>query len=111
MEAHLEQVLNETPELDSELLDDRTKVLGVLAADNDGMCLMAKGEIDKGLVSLATALSSVAATLEEDAEELPTIVIDTEETRVNDFEFLPSLRRQMLIKKETDVSVVIVKKV
>ena len=28
------------PELDSELLDDRTKVLGVLAADNDGMCLM-----------------------------------------------------------------------
>jgi len=59
---------------------------------------MAKGEIDKGLVSLATALSSVAATLEEDAEELPTIVIDTEET-------------QMLIKKETDVSVVIVKKV
>jgi len=97
MEAHLEQVLNETPELDSELLDDRTKVLGVLAADNDGMCLMAKGEIDKGLVSLATALSSVAASL-EDAEELPTIVIDTEET-------------QMLIKKEADVSVVIVKKV
>ena len=30
------------PELDSELLDDRTKVLGVLAADNDGMCLMGK---------------------------------------------------------------------
>ena len=41
---------------------------------------LAKGEIDKGLVSLATALSSVAASLEEDAEELPTIVIDTEET-------------------------------
>ena len=101
--------------MDSELLDDRTKVLGVLAADNDGLCLMgncnfifikgginhyikcgphvlkknkinliifilAKGEIDKGLVSLATALSSIAANLEEDAEELPTIVIDTEET-------------------------------
>jgi hypothetical protein len=98
MEAHLEQVLNETPELDSELLDDRTKVLGVLAADNDGMCLMAKGEIDKGLVALATALSSIASSLEEDAEELPTIIIDTEET-------------QMLIKKESDVSVVIVKKV
>jgi hypothetical protein len=86
------------PELDSELLDDRTKVLGVLAADNDGMCLMAKGEIDKGLVALATALSSIASSLEEDAEELPTIIIDTEET-------------QMLIKKESDVSVVIVKKV
>ena len=28
--------------MDSELLDDRTKVLGVLAADNDGMCLMGK---------------------------------------------------------------------
>lgn len=98
MEAHLEQVLNETPELDSELLDDRTKVLGVLAADNDGMCLMAKGEIDKGLVSLATALSSIASNLEVEAEELPTIVIDTEET-------------QMLIKKEADVSVIIVKKV
>ena len=98
------------PELDSELLDDRTKVLGVLAADNDGMCLMgkycnvpeeifqyrilvqllkvylfsikhlAKGEIDKGLVALATALSSIASSLEEDAEELPTIIIDTEET-------------------------------
>ena len=98
--------------MDSELLDDRTKVLGVLAADNDGMCLMgkyctvpeeifqyhilikrqlfkvylssikhlAKGEIDKGLVALATALSSIASSLEEDAEELPTIIIDTEET-------------------------------
>jgi len=40
----------------------------------------AKGEIDKGLVALATALSSIASSLEEDAEELPTIIIDTEET-------------------------------
>ena len=42
--------------------------------------ILAKGEIDKGLVSLATALSSIASNLEEDAEELPTIVVDTEET-------------------------------
>ena len=41
---------------------------------------LAKGEIDKGLVALATALSSIASSLEEDAEELPTIIIDTEET-------------------------------
>ena len=42
--------------------------------------MLAKGEIDKGLVSLATALSMIASKLEEEAEELPTIVIDTEET-------------------------------
>ena len=51
-----------------------------LACINITFVFLAKGEIDKGLASLATALSAVAANLEEDTEESPTIVIDTEET-------------------------------
>jgi len=95
----LGEILSYTPELDSELLDEKSKVLGVLAADTtNGQCLVAKGEIDKSLAGLATALSSIGATLEENSQETPTVVVDTEET-------------QMLIKQEPDVTVVIVKKV
>jgi len=91
--------LSYTPELDSELLDEKSKVLGVLAADTtNGQCLIAKGDIDKGLAGLATALSSIGASLEENPKEIPTVVVDTEET-------------QMLIKQEPDVTVVIVKNV
>jgi len=108
----LDQVLSYTPELDSELLDEKSKVLGVLAADSsNGQCLIAKGDIDKGLAGLATALSSIGATLEDNSKEIPTVVVDTEETRVSDYEFLPPLRRQMLVKQEPDVTVVIVKSV
>lgn len=99
METGLDQVLSYTPELDSELLDEKSKVLGVLAADTtNGQCLIAKGDIDKGLAGLATALSSIGASLEENPKEIPTVVVDTEET-------------QMLIKQEPDVTVVIVKNV
>jgi len=110
MEAGLDQVLCYTPELDGELIDDKSKVLGVLAADPNGQCLIAKGEIDKGLAALATSLSSVGSKLEENSKEVPTVVIETEQTRVSDYEFLPPLRRQMLVKQEPDVTVVIVKK-
>ena len=40
----------------------------------------AKGDIDKGLAGLATALSSIGATLEDHSKEIPTVVVDTEET-------------------------------
>ena len=40
MEAALRQVLHETSELDSELLDDKSTVLGVLTADEKGLCLL-----------------------------------------------------------------------
>ena len=30
------------PELDSEIIDDKSKVLGVLAADSNGQCLIGK---------------------------------------------------------------------
>lgn len=62
-------------EIDSELLDDKTEVLGVLAADKQGLCLLAQGEIDPKLSTLASGLSKIGSQLNH--EEIPTIVLES----------------------------------
>ena len=62
-------------EIDSELLDDKTEVLGVLASDKQGLCLLTQGEIDPKLSTLASGLSKIGAKFNE--EELPTIVLES----------------------------------
>ena len=80
MEAALRQVLHETSELDSELLDDKSTVLGVLTADEKGLCLLAEGDIDRNVARLAVSLSQAASQLEPNSDEIPTIVIDSTTT-------------------------------
>ena len=62
-------------EIDSELLDDKTEVLGVLAADKKGLCLLTQGKIDPKFSSLACGLSKIGAKF--DQEEVPTIVLES----------------------------------
>jgi len=95
MEDALVQVLHDTSEIDSELLDDKTEVLGVLAADKQGLCLLTQGEIDPKLSTLASGLSKIGAKFNE--EELPTIVLESNSKRV-------------IIKQEDEVTVAVMKK-
>ena len=64
-------------EIDSELLDDKSEVLGVLAADNQGLCVLSQGEIDKNLSQVISSLAKVAAQLEPNNENTPTIVLES----------------------------------
>ena len=62
-------------EIDSELLDDKTEVLGVLAADKQGLCLLTQGEIDSKFSTLASGLSKIGSQFNQ--EEVPTIVLES----------------------------------
>ena len=65
-------------EIDSELLDDKSEVLGVLAADNQGLCVLSQGEIDKSLSQVVSSLAKIAAQLEPNNENVPTIVLESQ---------------------------------
>ena len=65
-------------EIDSELLDDKTQVLGVLATDKSGLCLLSQGQIDKNLAHLVTGLAKIGSGLEPDnQEETPVVVLES----------------------------------
>ena len=65
-------------EIDSELLDDKSEVLGVLAADNQGLCVLSQGEINKSLSQVVSSLAKIAAQLEPNNENVPTIVLESQ---------------------------------
>ena len=64
-------------EIDSELLDDKTEVLGVLAADDQGLCILSQGEVDPKLSNVASSLAKIGSQLELQSEEQPTIVLES----------------------------------
>jgi len=97
MENALAKVLTDTSEIDSELLDDKSEVLGVLAADNQGLCVLFQGEIDKNLSQVVSSLAKVAAQLEPNNENVPTIVLESQS-------------KKLIVKDEEDVVVAILKK-
>lgn len=97
MENALAKVLTDTSEIDSELLDDKSEVLGVLAADNQGLCVLSQGEIDKNLSQVVSSLAKVAAQLEPNNENVPTIVLESQS-------------KKLIVKGEEDVVVAILKK-
>ena len=63
-------------EIDSELLKDKTQVLGVLAADQQGLCLVSQGSIDSKLSNIAASLANVSKELDPE-QMLPTIVLES----------------------------------
>ena len=63
-------------EIDSELNHDRSQVLGVLAADREGLCLLSQGAIDPGLSSIASSLTKLSKGLEPGL--VPTIILDSD---------------------------------
>ena len=63
-------------EIDSELLKDKTQVLGVLAADQQGLCLVSQGSIDSKLSNIAASLANVSKELDPD-QISPTIVLES----------------------------------
>ena len=69
-------------EIDSELLDDKSEVLGVLAADNQGLCVLSQGEIEKNLSQVVSSLAKIAAQLEPNNENVPTIVLESQSKQV-----------------------------
>lgn len=97
MENALTKVLTDTSEIDSELLDDKSEVLGVLAADNQGLCVLSQGDIDKNLAQVVSSLAKVAAQIEPNNENVPTIVLE-------------SKSKKLIVKDEEDVVVAILKK-
>jgi len=97
MENALAKVLTDTSEIDSELLDDKSEVLGVLAADNQGLCVLSQGEIDKSLSQVVSSLAKIAAQLEPNNENVPTIVLESQS-------------KKLIVKDEEDVVVAILKK-
>jgi len=97
MENALAKVLTDTSEIDSELLDDKSEVLGVLAADNQGLCVLSQGEIDKSLSQVVSSLAKIAAQLEPSNENVPTIVLESQS-------------KKLIVKDEEDVVVAILKK-
>jgi len=96
MEGPLNQVMVDTSEIDSELLKDKTQVLGVLAADQQGLCLVSQGSIDSKLSNIAASLANVSKELDPE-QMLPTIVLE-------------SNARKLIVKQEDDVIVAILKK-
>ena len=64
-------------EIDSEILDEKSQVLGVLAADNQGLCVLSEGEIDTNLAQVVSSLAKVAAQIEPNNENVPTIVLES----------------------------------
>jgi len=96
MENALAKVLTDTSEIDSELLDEKSEVLGVLAADNQGLCVLSQGEIDKNLAQVVSSLAKVAAQIEPNNENIPTIVLE-------------SKSKKLIVKDEEDVVVAILK--
>jgi len=76
MEGPLNQVMVDTSEIDSELLKDKTQVLGVLAADQQGLCLVSQGSIDSKLSNIAASLANVSKELDPE-QMLPTIVLES----------------------------------
>lgn len=97
MENALAKVLTDTSEIDSELLDDKSEVLGVLAADNQGLCVLSQGEIEKNLSQVVSSLAKIAAQLEPNNENVPTIVLESQS-------------KKLIVKDEEDVVVAILKK-
>jgi len=97
MENALAKVLTDTSEIDSELLDDKSEVLGVLAADNQGLCVLSQGEINKSLSQVVSSLAKIAAQLEPNNENVPTIVLESQS-------------KKLIVKDEEDVVVAILKK-
>ena len=66
-------------DIDSELhSDEKSEVLGVLAADQDGLCLLAQGSIDPALSSLSSNLSKLSKKLEPGRKEVPTIIVESD---------------------------------
>ena len=66
-------------EIDSELhSDEKSEVLGVLAADQDGLCLLAQGSIDPALANLSSTLSKLSKKLEPGRKEIPTIIVESD---------------------------------
>jgi len=96
MENALAKVLTDTSEIDSELLDEKSEVLGVLAADNQGLCVLSQGDIDKNLAQVVSSLAKVAAQIEPNNENIPTIVLE-------------SKSKKLIVKDEEDVVVAILK--
>jgi len=96
MENALAKVLTDTSEIDSELLDEKSEVLGVLAADNQGLCVLSQGDIDKNLAQVVSSLAKVAAQIEPNNENVPTIVLE-------------SKSKKLIVKDEEDVVVAILK--
>ena len=52
--------------------------LGVLAADNQGLCVLSQGEIEKNLSQVGSSLAKIAAQLETNNENVPTIVLESQ---------------------------------
>lgn len=97
MEHALHQVLTETSEIDSEIhRDEKSEVLGVLAADQEGLCLLSQGSIEPSLAGLSSNLAKLSKKLEP-GQEVPTIILDSNKTK-------------LIIKQEDEVVVAILKK-
>ena len=71
-------------------------MLGVLAADNQGLCILSQGQIDKNLAQIVSSLAKVAAEIEPNNENIPTIVLE-------------SKSKKLIVKAEEDVVVAILK--
>lgn len=102
MESQLSQVVRDAKELDSELLEAKSTVKGVLTADRDGLVLKADGDIDRRLGRLAAALTRQAQQLEPLNDESPSIVLETA-TAAGE-------RGQIIVRRENDLNVAIEKK-
>jgi hypothetical protein len=94
MEANIQSVFKQTHEIDKELCG-RDHVKAVLLLDSKGFNIKSQGEVKPGLGSQASAVATLAAQVEPD-EDHPVILIE-------------SGVRKYLIKKEEQVTVVIVK--
>ena len=71
-------------------------MLGVLAADNQGLCVLSQGEIDKNLAQIVSSLAKVAAEIEPNNEKIPTIVLE-------------SKSKKLIVKNEEDIIIAILK--
>ncbi|TRY75754.1 hypothetical protein TCAL_08653 [Tigriopus californicus] len=84
-------------ELDSELLEDKSTILGVVCADDEGNCLEVNGRISPLTANLAASLAQIAAELEPGNLEQPVIVLDKTD------------KTQLIIKKEESATIAISK--
>jgi len=97
MEDALVKVLQDTSEIDAELLDEETKVIGTLATDKQGLTIRVEGNIPKNISPLAAEFARIGAELEPENEEKPVIVLE-------------SKSKKLIVKEEGDIVVSILKK-
>lgn len=84
--------------MDSELLEEKSTILGVVCADDEGNCLEVNGEISPSTANLAVNLSQIAAELEPGNLEQPVIVLDKTD------------KTQLIIKQEESATIAISKR-